>query len=94
MVLLSRTSTADHQKLKRGTSAGSEVGFSSSLPASAIPQTAPVGSTSVVFSTTLVCGNGAGDAPRVNEFLGRVTLSTTRGLLTAETADRMRVNIP
>lgn len=72
----------------------SEVGFSSSLPASAIPQTAPVGSTSVVFSTTLVCGNGAGDAPRVNEFLGRVTLSTTRGLLTAETADRMRVNIP
>ena len=71
-----------------------EVGFSSSRPATALPQTAPTGTTSVAFSTTLVCGNGAGDAPRVNEFLARVSLSTTRGLVTAETADRMRVNIP
>jgi hypothetical protein len=71
-----------------------EVGFSSSRPASANPQAAPAGTTSVVLSTSLLCGNGVGDAPRVNEFLARVSLSTTRGLVTAETADRMRVNIP
>lgn len=72
----------------------SEVGFSSSLPATVLPQSVAQKTTSVTFSTTLVCGNGAGDAPRVNEFLARVSLATARGLITAETADRMRVNIP
>jgi hypothetical protein len=72
----------------------SEVGFSSSMAATVVPMTATLRTTSVTFSTTLVCGNGAGDAPRVNEFLARVSLATVRGLVTAETADRMRVNIP
>jgi hypothetical protein len=72
----------------------SEVGFSSSNPATVLPGSVSSTSTSVTFSTTLVCGNGAGDAPRVNEFLARVSLATARGLVTAETADRMRVNIP
>ncbi len=72
----------------------SEVGFSSSMASTLVPMSASLKTTSVTFSTTLVCGNGAGDAPRVNEFLGRVSLATARGLVTAETADRMRVNIP
>ena len=72
----------------------SEVGFSSSLPSTLSPSSAPIQTVPVVVSTTLVCGNGAGDAPRVNEFLARVSLTTARGLVNAETADRMRVNIP
>lgn len=72
----------------------SEVGFSSSMSATVSPPSVSSKTTSVTFSTTLVCGNGEGDAPRVNEFLARVSLATARGLITAETADRMRVNIP
>jgi len=72
----------------------SEVGFASSMPSTVLPMSASLKTTSVTFSTTLVCGNGTGDAPRVNEFLARVSLATARGLVTAETADRMRVNIP
>jgi hypothetical protein len=72
----------------------SEVGFASSMPSMILPMSASLKTTSVTFSTTLLCGNGTGDAPRVNEFLARVSLATARGLVTAETADRMRVNIP
>ena len=72
----------------------SEVGFSSSMPSAVSPENVSVKSASLTFSTTLVCGNGTGDAPRVNEFLARISLATARGLVTAETADRMRVNIP
>ena len=72
----------------------SEVGFSSSLAATVSPGSASLKTTPVTFSTVLVCGNGLGDAPRVNEFLARVSLATARGLVTAETADRLRVNIP
>ena len=72
----------------------SEVGFASSMAAVVVPMSASLKTTGVTFSTTLICGNGTGDAPRVNEFLARVSLATARGLVTAETADRMRVNIP
>jgi len=38
--------------------------------------------------------NGAGDAPRFNEWSGGITLTTAAGAVNLETADRMRVNIP
>jgi hypothetical protein len=44
--------------------------------------------------TTLTCGNGPGDAPRYNDWKGRVTLTTPDGAHVVETADTMRVNIP
>lgn len=72
----------------------SEVGFASSQPSTVQPTTINAKVTTLNISTMLICGNGAGDAPRVNEFLGRLVLATAQGVLTAETPDRMRVNIP
>jgi len=72
----------------------SEVGFSSSLPASVVPLSANMKLTTLTIETRLICGNGAGDAPRTNEFLARLVLTTPQGVVTAETPDRMRVNIP
>jgi hypothetical protein len=46
------------------------------------------------IDTTLLCGNGVGDEARFNEWSGRLTLTTSSGLVTLETADRLRVNIP
>jgi len=72
-----------------------EVGFASNAPASVFPLSvdANAGATLRV-DTTLLCGNGVGDEPRFNEWSGRLTLATTAGLVTLETADRLRVNIP
>jgi hypothetical protein len=44
--------------------------------------------------TSLLCANGTGDSPRFNEWSGRLTLSTSAGVFTLVTADRLRVNIP
>lgn len=72
-----------------------EINFASSRPALATPATVPAGAlTTVRVDTTLLCQNGAGDAPRFNEWSGRVTVTTAAGAVTVETADRMRVNIP
>ena len=42
----------------------------------------------------LICNNGPGDPGRFNEWSGRVTFTTSAGVFTVETADRLRVNIP
>ncbi len=72
-----------------------EVGFADSQPATALPSSIPAGgSITVRVDTSLVCGNGAGDEPRFNEWSGRLTLTTTPGVFSVATADLMRVNIP
>ena len=71
------------------------MGFASNAPASVSPQSVPAAaSVTLRIDTTLLCGNGADDEPRFNEWSGRLTLATSSGLVTLETADRLRVNIP
>jgi hypothetical protein len=73
----------------------SEIGFASNRPATPMPASLPAGSaTTVRVDTSLLCQNGAGDAPRFNEWTGRLTLTTPGGVFGVETTDRMRVNIP
>jgi len=74
----------------------SEVGFSSNQPSTFAPQDLLAHDNATVqVQSTLVCGNGAGDAPRFNEWSGTLTITTTSaGVFTLATADRMRVNIP
>jgi hypothetical protein len=73
----------------------SEVGFASSLPTRATPPSLSAGGTVTIRAdTTLVCANGTGDAPRFNEWMGRLTVTTPGGAFTLETVDRLRVNIP
>jgi hypothetical protein len=45
-------------------------------------------------TTVLICNNGPGGPERFNEWSGRVTFTTSAGVFTVETADRLRVNIP
>lgn len=72
-----------------------EVGFASNAEARVSPQSVPANaSVPLRIDTTLLCGNGVGDEPRFNEWSGRLTLTTSSGLVTLETADRLRVNIP
>jgi hypothetical protein len=71
-----------------------EVGFASSQPATVVPRTFRIGTSTVRVQTTLTCGNGAGDPLRYNDWKGRVTLTTPDGEHVIETADTMRVNIP
>lgn len=72
-----------------------EVGFASNAPATVSPATVPAGTnTTLRVDTTLLCSNGAADDARFNEWTGRLTLQTSAGLFTLETADRLRVNIP
>jgi hypothetical protein len=72
----------------------SEIGFASSFETTASPGSVPSGRTTVTLQSTLLCGNGPGDAPRFNEWQGRVTLTTSSGTATLTTVDRMRVNLP
>ncbi len=74
----------------------SEVGFASSLLTTAMPSSVPARTSGVVVraETTLICANGTGDTPRFNEWSGRLTLSTSAGVFTLQTVDRIRVNIP
>ena len=73
----------------------SEVGFASSRETMVVPGSIPaLPSATLRASTVLTCANGTGDAPRFNEWSGRLTVSTSAGVFTLETADRLRVNIP
>ena len=73
----------------------SEVGFASSRQTMVAPSSVPaLPSATLRASTAIVCANGTGDPPRVNVWLGRLTLSTPAGVFTLQTVDRMRVNIP
>jgi hypothetical protein len=71
-----------------------EIGFASAAATTASPTTVPSGMATLHVQTTLRCSNGVGDPPRFNEWSGRVTLATAAGVVTVETADRLRVNIP
>jgi len=74
-----------------------EVGFASSRPATALPSSIPAGGSATVrVDTSLLCGNGAGDEPRFNEWSGRLTVTLTAApdVFSLTTADLMRVNIP
>ena len=73
----------------------SEVGFANTEPTQAMPAIIPPASNATVQLTSrIVCGNGPGDQPRVNEWSGRVTLTTSAGVFALETADRMVINLP
>jgi hypothetical protein len=50
--------------------------------------------TTLRVQTMLLCNNGAGDAPRFNEWRGRLTVATAAGATAIETTDTLRVNIP
>jgi hypothetical protein len=72
----------------------SEIGFASGFATTASPTSVRSGRSTVTLQSTLLCGNGVGDAPRFNEWQGRVTLTTASGTTTLTTVDRMRVNVP
>jgi len=73
----------------------SELGFASSAPASVSPTSVAAGGQgALLVETSLLCGNGEGDASRYNEWVGRLTLDTSAGAFALETVDRLRVNIP
>lgn len=79
----------------RTSSIPSEIDFASSSPSQVTPTS--LGSRATVqltVTSSLLCDNGAGDAPRFNEWSGRVTVSTPSGVFALETSDRIRVNIP
>ena len=73
----------------------SEIGFGSSFPSAVTPSSIGGNATAPLrVDSTILCDNGVGDAPRFNEWSGRVTLSTSAGAFTVETSDKIRVNIP
>jgi hypothetical protein len=73
----------------------SEIGFASNAPSRWSPLTVAAGdAASVRVESSLTCDNALGDAPRFNEWSGSITLTTSAGVFTAGTVDRMRVNIP
>ncbi len=71
----------------------SEIGLASSLPATAAPDTVAA-STTLTVTSALLCDNAPGNAPRFNEWSGRVTLTTSAGVFPLTAADRLRVNVP
>jgi hypothetical protein len=72
-----------------------EVGFATNSLATVSPQAVPARSGATLrVDTTLLCNNGAGDEARFNTWSALLTLATSAGNFTIETADRMRVNIP
>ena len=73
----------------------SEIGFASNAASQLMPASLASGASATVrVESALICDNAVGDAPRFNEWSGRVTLSTTAGVFTVEATDRLRVNIP
>jgi hypothetical protein len=72
-----------------------EKGFASNQPTTHSPMVvASKTHATLQVSTVLICNNGPGDPGRFNEWSGRVTFTTSAGVFTVETADRLRVNIP
>jgi hypothetical protein len=73
----------------------SEVGFASNQATTVSPMAVSAKTHATLqVSTVLICNNGPGDSGRFNEWSGRVTITTSAGIFTVETADRLRVNIP
>jgi hypothetical protein len=72
-----------------------EVGFASGQATDVNPKVvASKTHATLQVTTVLICNNGPGDPGRFNEWSGRVTFTTSAGVFTVETADRLRVNIP
>lgn len=72
-----------------------EVGFASNQPTTVAPTAvAAKARATLLVGTTLICNNGPGDPGRFNVWSGNVTFTTSAGVFTVETADRLRVNIP
>lgn len=72
-----------------------ELGFSSFRPSTVAPTTVASGTRGTLrVESTLLCGNGAGDPARFNEWIARMAFNTSAGVFNVETADRMRVDIP
>jgi hypothetical protein len=72
-----------------------EVGFGTNRPTNVTPSMLAARARSTLrLETSLLCGNGPGDPGRFNEWSGQVTLTTSAGVFTVETIDRLRVNIP
>lgn len=72
-----------------------ELGFSSFRPSTVAPTTVAAGTRGTLrVESTLLCGNGAGDPARFNEWVARISFNTSAGVFNVETADRMRVDIP
>jgi hypothetical protein len=72
-----------------------EVGFSSRRPSTVVPSGVAAGARATLRATsTLLCGNSAGDPARTNSWLARLSFTTSAGVIIVETADRMRVELP
>jgi hypothetical protein len=76
-------------------SIASEIGFASSQASTVMPATLGGGARDTVqVQSSLRCGNGEGDPPRINVWKGMVTFSTSAGLFTLDMQDELRINIP
>ena len=72
-----------------------EVGFSSRRPSAVAPAGVAAGTGATLrVTSTLLCGNSAGDPSRSNTWLARLSFTTSAGVFIVETADRMRVDVP
>jgi tetratricopeptide (TPR) repeat protein len=72
-----------------------EVGFGSNRMTRVTPSMLSQGTRATLqIETSLQCDNGPGDSGRFNEWSGQVTLTTSGGVFSVETVDRLRVNIP
>lgn len=72
-----------------------EIGFASNRLTNVAPTlVASKARATLRVDTTLLCNNGPGDPGRFNEWSGQVTLTTSAGVFSVETVDRLRVNIP
>ena len=72
-----------------------EVGISSIRPSMVTPPTIPAKSSLTIrVGSSIVCTNSSEDGGRFNEWSARVTFTTSAGVFTVATIDRMRINIP
>jgi hypothetical protein len=75
--------------------APSEVGFSSNLPSRVAPMTVAAHTRATLrVDTSLLCGNGAGGPARSNQWLARLSFTTSAGTFNVETTDRLRIDLP
>jgi hypothetical protein len=72
-----------------------ERGFQNSRPSTVAPTMVAAGTRGTLrVESTLLCGNGAGDPPRFNEWIAHISFNTSAGAFNVETPGRMRVDIP
>jgi hypothetical protein len=75
--------------------APSEVGFSSSLPSRVAPASVAAGARATLrVDSSLLCGNGTGGPARSNQWLARLSFTTSAGTFDVETSDRLRIDLP